>query len=171
MKKIVLVLIVALMGTVAMNAQPPRGEKMLQERMNQLEKVLNLDKEQKEKITEIMKEGMSHMEKDQTPVKPDEAPDNADRKSRREGMENRFAAIDGKIAAVLTPEQQEKYKELRMQERKQRHEGPRGHGPRDPRHGDHPKQKPNDGGCCNKDNAKGCCDQPKDVEKVNKDKE
>ena len=72
MKKIVLVLLVALMGTTMMNAQPPRGAGMIQDRVAHLEKELSLTKEQKAQITEILKEGMSQMKTDRPQMKKGE---------------------------------------------------------------------------------------------------
>ena len=55
MKKIVLALIVTLMGTIVMNAQPPRRpdmnpEQMVEMRVERLDKELSLTAEQKAEI-------------------------------------------------------------------------------------------------------------------------
>lgn len=168
MKKIVLVLLVALMGTTMMNAQPPRGERRMQDRIAQLEKELNLNEEQKAQITEIYKEGMPQRQFDRNQMKEGEKPDQADKKSFRERFMEQQAAMDAKIAKVLTPEQREKFDQLRLEEQKR--EGYRGHGPKDRRHGDRHhgdqhKKAPKDGNCCKAGENKGCCDKPKTAEK------
>lgn len=68
MKKIVLALIVVLMGTIAVNAQPRRAnmspEQMLKLRVDRLDKALTLTEEQKAEITKIYSEEMESVEKD-----------------------------------------------------------------------------------------------------------
>ena len=175
MKKIVLVLLVALMGTTMMNAQPPRGAGMVQDRVGQLEKELSLTKEQKAQIAEILKEGMSQMKIDRPQMKEGEKPSEADKASFRERFQQQQAAMDAQIEKVLTPEQFEKYNRLKKEEGQ--HERPKGHGPKDRRHGDRPhgnhhKMGPKDGGCCQEGNkAEGCCNQPKEGEKATPDAE
>ena len=56
MKKIVLALTVALLGTIVMNAQPPRRhdmspEQMVEKRVERLDRALSLTAEQKAAIT------------------------------------------------------------------------------------------------------------------------
>lgn len=174
MKKIVLVLFVALMGTMVMNAQPPRGAGRTQDRVEQLTKELGLDKDQKAQIAEILKEGMTQMKNERPALKEGEKPKPpAEKMSRRELLMEQHAAIDAKIVKVLTPEQREKYEQMRLQE--QKHEGDKGHGPKDRRHGDRPhgdrphgdhhKMAPKDGDCCKAGNDNGCCEKNKDEKK------
>lgn len=170
MKKIVLVLLVALMGTTVMSAQPPRGEGMVQHRVAQLEKELNLTKEQKVQITEILKEGMPQMKNDRPQMKEGEKPNEADKASFRERFMEKQAAIDAQMEKVLTPEQLEKYNKLRKEEG--RNERGKGHGPKDRHHGKHHKMGPKDGGCCQEGNkAEGCCNQPAEGQKATPDAE
>lgn len=166
MRKIVLALIVALMGTVAMNAQPPRSAAMLKGRIDQLEKVLNLHPDQKTKITEVMKDEMARLEKERAEAKAE----GSDKMSFRSGAREAFAVIDAKIEPLLSPEQLEKYKEFRAQEQKMGQEGSRGHGHKGRHPGaNRPKQMSDDKGCCNneapKDSPKDCCNQPKGDDK------
>ena len=68
MKKIVLILTVALMGITVMNAQPPRRhemnpEQMVAKRVERLDKALSLTEEQKAEITKIYTEEMQAMPK------------------------------------------------------------------------------------------------------------
>ena len=161
MKKIVLVLIVALMGTMAMNAQPPQGSQMAKHRLEQLDKALGLDKDQKALIGEILKEGMKQMDQERPANVDDENADKANRMSHREQIMKTNAAIDAKIADVLKPEQRKKFEQMRLQEQKR--EGDKGHRSKDRRHRDH-KMAPKQGDCCDKENGKGCCDQPKGEE-------
>ena len=164
MKKIVLVLIVALMGTVAMNAQPPRGAGMLKDRVEQLTQALGLDKEQQTQVAAILHEEMSQMRMDRPSKKDGEKPDMVDRESRRDQMKAQHEAMDAKIAEVLNPEQLEKFKQLKEEEQKREGmggRGPRDRGPKDRPH--RPKMAPKDGDCC-KDKSEGCCDKPKSGE-------
>ena len=171
MKKIVIVLLVALMGTTVMNAQPPRSAGMVQDRVAHLDKELSLTQEQKAQITEILKEGMSKMKIDRPQMKEGEMPNEADKASFRERFQQQQAAIDAQIEKVLTPEQFQKYTQLRKEEPKG--ERPQGHGPKgrhhgERPHGDHHKMAPKDGGCCQQGNeGQGCCDKPKSDEKPN----
>ena len=175
MKKIVLALLVALMGTTVMSAQPPRGEGMVQHRVGQLEKELSLTKEQKAQITEILKEGMSQKNIDRPQMKEGEKPSEADKGSFRERFQQQQAAMDAQIEKVLSPEQFEKYLQLRKEEGKD--DRTKGHGPKDRRHGDRPhgkqlKMGSKDGSCCQEGNkAEGCCNQPEEGQKANPDAE
>ena len=167
MKKIVLVLLVALMGTTVMNAQPPRGAGMVQDRVAHLEKELSLTKEQKAQITQILKDGMSQMKVDRPQMKEGEKPSEADKTSFRERFQQQQAAMDAQIEKVLTPEQFQKYTQLKKEE--PQGERPQGHGPKGRHHGnrphgDHHKMAPKDGGCCQQ-GQKGHCDKPKGDEK------
>ena len=152
MKKIVLVLTIALMGTFVMNAQPPRRpdmnpEQMVEKRVEHLDKMLSLTADQKAEITRIYIEEMEAMSKDR-PVKMDkgERPDEAAMKAQHEQMKARREASNAKIEALLTPEQAAKFAELKKED-----------GQRGPRHGhdkgrmgpgDGPKRGPGHDGCC-----------------------
>ena len=75
MKKIVLVLTVALLGTIVMNAQPPRRPdmnpgQMVEKRVERLDKALSLSEAQKAEITKIYSEELESMGKDR-PAKKD----------------------------------------------------------------------------------------------------
>lgn len=167
MKKIVLVLIVALMGTVAMSAQPPRGAGMVKERVAQLTQALGLDETQQAKVTEILTESVSQAKMDRASKTEGENPDQVDKRSRRDQMRERRAAIDEKIVEVLTPEQQEKFKQFRHEEIKR--EGRGGFGPKDRRQHQKPMRSPKEGNCCPEGKTEGCCDKPKAVEENPKD--
>jgi Spy/CpxP family protein refolding chaperone len=69
MKKIVLALIVALMGTIVTNAQPPRHqemslEQMVQMRVDRMDRQLNLTEDQKTEIARIYTEEMTAMKQE-----------------------------------------------------------------------------------------------------------
>ena len=127
MKKIVLVLTIALMGVFVSNAQPARHhgnpEQMMKERVERLGKALDLTDAQKAEIAKIYSQEMEAMAKER-PAMPskDERPDEAMMKARFEKMKAQREATDAKIEALLTPEQAAKYAELK------KHEGKRGHG-------------------------------------------
>lgn len=158
MKKILLLLAVVLMTATTMTAQPPRGGRMVQDRIEQLDKALTLTDKQKTQISEILKEGMSQMKMERPQMKNGEKPDEAAMKSLREQMEANHAAIDAKIAEVLTPEQVKKYEQLKSEEAKNK--GARHHGPRDRgRMGHHPKGAPQQGCCDKAPNEAGSCDK------------
>ena len=135
MKKIVLVLMVALMGAFVTNAQPARHhgnpEQMMKDRVERLSKALDLTDAQKAAIAEIYSQEMESMAKER-PAMPaqGEKPDEAMMKARFEEMKAQREATDAKIEALLTPEQVAKYAELK------KHEGKRGHGKKHggPRH-------------------------------------
>ncbi len=135
MKKIVLVLTVALLGTIVMNAQPPRRPdmnpgQMVEKRVELLDKALSLSEAQKAEIAKIYSEELESMGKDR-PAKKDmtEKPDEATMKAKREQMRAHREATEAKIEAVLTPEQATKFAELKKQE------GKRGRGHHDGRRG------------------------------------
>lgn len=145
MKKIVLVLTVALMGTMFMNAQPPRHpdmspEQMVEKRVERLDKQLSLTAEQKSEIARIYTEEMSGMHKDkQAWMEKGEKPDEAAMKAHHEEMKAQREATDAKIEALLTPEQAAKYAAMKQEQGKRghhdkRHMGPQGHAPKGPRH-------------------------------------
>ena len=111
MKKIVLALTVALMGTIVMNAQPSRHhdmnpEQMVEKRVERLDKALALTAEQRAEITRIYSEEM----KDNHKAKPQrmdkgERPDEATMAAHREQMKAQRESTDAKVKALLTPEQ------------------------------------------------------------------
>ena len=158
MKKIVLVLAIALMG-IAVNAQSPRHhndnghgnpEQMVERRVERLDKALQLTESQKAEIAKIYMLEMEAVKKEKQSMAPgDEKPGRPDEsvmKARREEMKARRAATDAKIEALLTPEQATKYAEFK------RHEGNRHHG----RHHDGVRQAPrHDGCCCNQSTGQG----------------
>lgn len=139
MKKIVLVLTLALIGTYVMNAQPPRRndmtpEQMVEKRVERLERMLSLTTDQKAEITRIYTEEMKAMSKER-PVRMDkgEKPDEAAMQAHRDQMKARREASNAKIEALLTPEQAAKFAEMKKEEGKRgpRHghnKGRRGHG-------------------------------------------
>ena len=150
MKKIVLALIVALMGTIVMNAQPPRRpdmspEQMVEKRVERLDKHLSLTPEQKAEITRIFTEEMASMHKGKPEqMEKGEKPDEAAMKAHWEQMKAQRDAIDAKISSVLTPEQAAKFAAMKKEQGKRghgmHHKGPRGHGDKGPKH---------EGGCKN----------------------
>ena len=133
MKKIVLVLFVALMGTIVTNAQPPKRQgahrgHSVEQRVDRLEKALSLTAEQKAEITKIYSQEMEAMSKDRPAnVEPGKEPDQAAMKAHHEKMQAQREATDAKIAALLTPEQATKFAELK-QSKGQRHHGPKHEG-------------------------------------------
>lgn len=127
MKKIVLALTVALLGTFMMNSQPPRHSgkdrgQSVEKRVERLDKVLSLTEAQKAEITRIYTEEMESVMSQSSPdgvmtvdgkVKPD-----------REKIQARRDAVNARVKALLTPEQAAKFDKMR-----ERH-GKRGHGNR-----------------------------------------
>lgn len=165
MKKIVLALTVALLGTLVLNAQPARRQQMtpeqrIEQRVNHLESELSLTKEQRAAITEILTEEAKTMQKDRPAIPANgEKPDEAAMKAHHEQMKAQQEATNAKIAKVLTPEQVKKFGQM------ERH-GKRGHGPGRP-HGEK-KAQPMDGKqmkgqCCKegKEMKEDCCKQAK----------
>ena len=159
MKKIVLALIVALAGTMVMNAQPPRHhdremspEQMVEMRVERLDRQLGLTQEQKTEITRIYTEEMASMKQEsEPPMEEGQQPDEATMKSRHKEMKDRQEATDAKIVALLTPEQAEKYAQVKKHEGKRGHHGPGREEMHEkesmaPHHG--PKMAPRHGGDC-----------------------
>ena len=149
MKKLIMMALMAAM-TTAMSAQTdfqgPRmmhqqrkqmtKEEMVAKRVERMDKELKLTDKQKKEITAILNEDFKDM--------PSAEQLKAKREERRE-------ATNKKIADVLTPEQQEKFKNMKQ------HRGGKGHGPhhnmyKDFRKGDCCQKKPD---CCEK--KKDCC--------------
>ena len=130
MKKIVLVLTIALLGTIVTNAQPPRrhghghGHGMnVEQRVERLAQALELTEAQKAEVTKIYTQEAEAMSKDRPAegmMDKQQRPDEAQMKAFREKMEARRAAVDAQIEALLTPEQASKYAQLKE------HKGKRG---------------------------------------------
>ena len=106
MKKIVLVMIVALMG-IAMNAQQPRHhkdhgspEQMVERRVEKLAKVLELTEAQKAEVSKIYSQEMETMKQEHRSMSPEgqqqARPDESARKARHEHMKARRAETDAK---------------------------------------------------------------------------
>ncbi len=159
MKKIVLVLAIALMGIVV-NAKPPRHhghhglpQQMIEKRIERLEKALGLTEAQKTEITKIYTTEMEAMSKNRPERAAQdgkrEKPDQEAMKARHEKMEAQRAATDAKIEALLTPEQAAKFAELKKRQQAKRGEGPRHDGKKGFKKG----QKMN--GCCPE--GSDCC--------------
>ena len=154
MKKIVLMLIVALMGTMMTNAQPPRRhnmdpQRMVEKRVERLDKALGLTAEQKAEITKLYTLEMEAMSKDRAARKEKgDKPDEAVMQANREKMKAQHEATDAKIESLLTPEQAKKFAQIKEQR------GKRGHGKR---HDGRPEGKQ-----CHKRGAKAAGDCCKD---------
>jgi len=158
-KKIVLALVVALMGTIVMNAQPPRHgnmspEQMVEKRVERLDKQLSLSDKQKAELTRIFTEEMNVMQREHAArVEKGDQSDESLIKARREQMKARHEATDAKVEALLTPEQAAKYAQFKREQGKRWHEkgrkGPRHDGKKERRHGDAAKPHRQDGGCNN----------------------
>ena len=158
MKKIVLALAVALMGTIVMNAQPPhrpgmdKGQ-MLEKRVERLEKELNLTPEQKAEILRIYTEEMETMQQAAPSRGQGFEPGDEDAmKARHEQMQKQRQETNARIEALLTPEQAEKFAQIKDRDGRRghrpgmghpgRHDGERPHGSKG--------QKPDCPGChCN----------------------
>jgi len=128
MKKIVLVLMVTLMGTMMMNAQPPHRhdmtpEQRVEKRIEQLNKALSLTEKQKTEITRIFMQEMEEMHKDKPAVKEQgKKPDEAAMQAHREKMKAQRDATNAKIEALLTPEQAAKFAQMKQREGRRGHE-------------------------------------------------
>lgn len=157
MKKIVFALTLALLGTIAANAQQPRHhamnpEQMVEKRIERLDKALNLTDQQKAEIAKIYSEEMISMHKNR-PFKAEngEEPGQMSREDHQQMMKAQREATDAKIESVLTPEQATKFAELK------KHEGKRGHAKGRKGHCDAEGKKGPRDGCkddcsCKKDN-------------------
>lgn len=163
MKKIVLVLTIALMGIVV-NAQPPRHhghhgspEQMIERRVERLEKALGLTEVQKAEITKIYTTEMEAMSKNRPERTAQdgkrEKPDKEAMKARHEKMEAKQAAMDAKIEALLTPEQAAKFAKMKKQEQAKRADGRLRDGKKGPKKGHKKGQKSE--GCCPE--GSDCC--------------
>ena len=163
MKRFVLVLAVALMGTIVINAQPPRRPGMdpkqsVEKRIERLDKALSLTEEQKVEIANILNEEQQAMRNDKFDHKEkSENKDKAAMKDRHEKMKAQRDATNAKIEAILTPEQAEKYAQIKKQHSERRHH-PKGYRGLD----NAVKQQQ---GCCDKKGKaakkqEGCCTTP-----------
>lgn len=154
MKKIVLALVVALMGTIVMNAQPPRRsdmspEQMVEKRVERLDKHLGLTAEQKAAIASIYAEEMKAMHNSKSErMNRGEKPDEATMNARHEQMRAQKEATDAKIEALLTPEQATKYAQMKQ------HAGKRGHDKGRKGHRGNAKKGDRQKGCCENCNCK-----------------
>ena len=154
MKKIVLALVVALMGTNVMNAQPPRRsdmspEQMVEKRVERLDKHLGLTAEQKAAIASIYAEEMKAMNNSKSErMNRGEKPDEATMNARHEQMKAQKEATDAKIEALLTPEQATKYAQMKQ------HAGKRGHDKGRKGHRGNAKKGDRQKGCCENCNCK-----------------
>ena len=163
MKKIVLIMMIALTGTMIMNAQSQRHhgqrghrgtpEQMIEKRVAKLSAALSLTDTQKAEITKIFAEEMESM-KQARPEKVDKEKrqgrlDEETKHAHAEKMKAQRQATDARIEALLTPEQAAKYAKIKdsrgKREMGKRHEG---------RHGDKMKRAPKGGAskskCCEK---------------------
>ena len=163
MKKIVMTLMVALMATAMMNAQGHRHhggqremrspEKMIEMRVERLDKALNLTAEQKRAITDLYKQEFE-ARKAQGKMNQDgkkERPSKEQMEARMEQMKAQRDATDAQVEKLLTSEQQAKFAQFKQQETKHM-KGGHGHKHHGPKDG-------HDGGCCGKDKKAdgGCC--------------
>jgi len=159
MKKIVLTLAVALVSTMMLTAQPPQcgndeqrppmaPEKMVEQRVERLDKELSLSDYQKQEISKIYKQEMENMKPDAPAPEKDgkkERPDDAAMKAHHEKMKAQHEATEAQVEALLTDEQKTKYAEM-----KKRHDRPGGHGKHHGMRGGDQMGGPQGNGC-------GCC--------------
>lgn len=165
MKKTFLALLVALMAITVASAQPQAGqrrqgmemttEKMAEHHVAMLDKELSLTPDQKTAITAIYAEQAEQMraqmqqkrDANQAQPKPE------DMKEHRKFMQEQQEAVDAKVAALLTPEQKEKFEQLKTRKDNcgPRHMGP-GHGHH---HGDMKPEGKAPGHECGKEKAPG----------------
>lgn len=144
MKKIVLMMMITLMGSMIMNAQAQRHhgqrghhgtpDQMIEKRVAKLTGALSLTDAQKAEITKIYAEEMESM-KQARPEKVDKdkrqgRPDEETKRAHFEKMKAQRQATDARIEALLTPEQVAKYAKIKESRGKQkmgkRHDGKRG---------------------------------------------
>lgn len=157
MRMILTLAIVALMS-MTMSAQRHKGlrgdmspEKRVEQRADRLAKDLSLTDKQRAEIKQILNDEAEQMRANRP--EGEGKRDRAHGKEMMEKMKAQREATDAKIAAVLTPEQQAKYEEMKAN----RPERPQGR-PGGKRHG-------KGGDCCGKsqtcDKAQGTCDKAK----------
>lgn len=126
-------------------------EEMVSKRVERMDKELKLTDKQKKEITAILNEDFKDMPSaEQLKAKREEA------QKKREQMKARREATNKKIADVLTPEQQEKFKNMKQ------NRGGKGHGHhhnmyKDFKKGDCCQKKPD---CCEK--KEDCCEKKED---------
>lgn len=107
-------------------------QKMIEHRVNILDKELALTADQKAAITaiytaevEARKAQMPKMDKSEKPAKPDREA----MKTRHEQMKAQQAEVDQKVVALLNAEQKAKYEQIKAKRDKMGPRGGRGHGP------------------------------------------
>ena len=166
MKHMILAIAIALSATIGVNAQEvsqnaprhkgrPTPEQMVEMRVNQLDKELQLTADQKAAITAIyademkqMKEARKDMQKAK-PQPPQEKVDSGEGKAQFKGHKGGSRGLhtrpnpetEAKIEAVLTADQKAKYAELKKQRPPRREDAGKGGGKE---------------GCC-KGPSKSCC--------------
>jgi len=94
----------------------PRGQR-IEERLERLSKALNLTEDQKEKLKPILQDQAQQMRalREDSSLTPEQ---------RREKARELFKAHREEIAKILTPEQREKWKEMReRREERREHKG------------------------------------------------
>jgi Spy/CpxP family protein refolding chaperone len=125
MKKLLLILSFAALGSLALpslsTAEPEKSEKQEgrggrgnpEERLARMKEHLKLTDEQAEKVKAIMEKGRE----EGRAIREDKSASDEDRRSKmKEFRKSQMEQID----AVLTPEQREKAKEMRKDQRKER---------------------------------------------------
>ena len=158
MKKTFVMMLVAMMATVTLQAQPRHhGDKrhdmdptkFIEMRVDRLDKELNLTAEQKTAITAIYTRQADNMRAAK------ERRDGSERPSR-EQMRAKYEQAKAEVEAVLTPEQKAKF--AQMQDEHRGHHGRKGA----------PDQRKHDGCCKDDSGKKGCCkkDEGKCEQKV-----
>ena len=145
MKKTFFAIMIALLTVATMSAQPQdhqRGdkhgmnpEKMIEHRVNQLDKALSLTPEQKTAIVAIYTEQHQMMRDEMQQMreaKQDKGRPNAEQmQARREAIKANQEATDAKVAALLTDEQKTKFEQIKAKRGERaprgRHGGPGHH--------------------------------------------
>lgn len=179
MKKTLFVFMVALMAFTMASAQGAQqrerhghgpgmnAEKMIEQRVNMLDKELSLSPEQKAAIATIYNDEHEAMRAEMQQKRADmkgapEKPNQEAKQAHHEAMKAHQEAVDTKVAQVLNPEQRAKFEQMKLQRGNDAHKGRHG-GKRGPR-GE--KQAKNE--CCKpsadqtaKDCASNCCKQSK----------
>ena len=192
MKKIVLALTVAFLGTAMMTAQGQRHgqrgahspEKMIEHRINRLDKALDLTADQKKAITDIFKQEFeAEQAKRAQMYKKGEAmekakPSKEQIQARQEQMKARREASNAQIEKLLTSEQKAKFAQLKQEEMNHKGKGRAEHHGGKGRFKDADKANCKDAQKCEgkrhhgcKDKAKAdCCDKAKaDCDKAKAD--
>ncbi|MFA7445933.1 MAG: hypothetical protein WCY89_08300 [Flavobacteriaceae bacterium] len=111
MKK--LVMMMALVVGVTAFAQDKKADKRerfsAEERVEKMAKELDLNQEQKQKLTALFEKQKEEAQKKRAAIK-------AERAERREALSSRSEAFDKEVKSILTPEQAKKW-EAKKQER------------------------------------------------------